>query len=703
MIFDRYLKCRHPERVAWGGPSFRGLIAKGWVAVGLCGALALLPASAQSTPQSGPQAAPTPQPGSTVIFSRDAATSPSDSPSQSLKTSSLGPGDTDPLHLTQAERTALTFTAYDLDLHLTPASAGLSARAALTVRNDSQSPLTRLVLQLTSTLRWDSISLRADSNSTPVPAHFTSRLVDTDADHTGAMSEAVITLPQPLAPGASLSLIALYSGAIPQSANRLTRIGAPAPQAIAQDWDVIAPADASSDIQTGTALRGFGNVLWYPVSAPPVFLGDGAKLFSLVGHTKLRESAATLRLRLAIEYDGEPPDAAYLNGRRAQLTAISDNADAPAAAAPGIATATFDAQPIGFRTPSLFVTAAAAHLTGTPENAALIAAITGHDTALSAYSSAAQAIEPLLANWLGPRPSTPLTILDHPGEPFEDDALLVQSMSTQSMQPPVSSSDPKATTPSPESLEPALVHSLTHAWIDSTHPWMNEGLPEFMSLLWTERTQNHAAALAQLAQLDQPLALVEPDFSDPNHAASPAGASLADASGEVFYRNKAAAVWWMLRAIAGEDALKQALQDYRRLSAKGPHFDDDPQAFERTLEAAAHMDLAWFFRDWVYADRGLPDLRIASVTPSRLQPNGAAAAGWLVAVEVHNDGYAEAQVPVIVRSADATETRQLRVPGRASTSVRVVFAGRPDQVQVNDGTVPETQTSIHTRELVLPA
>jgi hypothetical protein len=503
------------------------------------------------------------------------------------------------------------------------------------------------------------------------------------------MSEAVVTLQQPLAPGASLSLIALYSGTIPQSANRLIRIGAPGAQAIAQDWDAIAPTDPGADTQVGTALRGFGNVLWYPVSAPPVFLGDGAKFFDLVGRTKLRESAATLRLRLAIEYTGEPPDAAYLCGRRAQLTAISDNADVPATGAPGIATATFDSQPIGFRTPSLFITAAAAHLTGPPDNGDLIAAITGRDSVLPAYASAAADIAPMLTGWLGPHPDAPLTVLDHPGDPFEDDALLVQSMSAQST----------ASAALPDGLNLALVHSLTHAWIHSSRPWIDEGLPQFMSLLWTERNGGHAAALAQLAELDHPLALAEPDLSQPDHAPSLAGASLADASGEVFYRNKAAAVWWMLRAIAGDDALKQALQAYR----KDHRLDLQPDGFEKTLEAAAHMDLAWFFRDWVYADRGLPDLRIASITPSQLQPNGAAAAGWLVAIEVHNDGFAEAEVPVIVRSTDAKETRQLRVPARSSASVRIVFASRPDQVQVNDGTVPETQTSTHTRDITLPA
>ncbi|HWB33272.1 MAG TPA: hypothetical protein VG714_08880 [Acidobacteriaceae bacterium] len=689
--------------------------------------LILLPTSAQTTSPpapktpaaSAPQSTPPPPPaGGDILFSRgsgtQSATEPESAPSasqpaapslQSRSPSSpqfappipsaahLGPGDADPLHVTNAERTALTFTAYDLDLHLTPASAGLSAHALLTVRNDGTAPISRLILQLSSTLHWDSISLRPAPTATPAAARFTSRLVDTDTDHTGTMSEAVVTLPEPLGPGASLSLIALYSGSIPQSANRLTRIGAPGPQAAAQDWDAIAPADPMAADEVGTALRGFGNVLWYPVSAPPAFLGDGAKLFALVGRTRLREADATFRLRLAIEYSGEPPDAAYLCGRRAQLQAISDNPDLPIADAPGIATAAFDARPIGFRTPSLFVTARAATLTGPPDHGDLIAAITGHDAnpslTLAPWNAAAAQLVPMLSGWLGPQPSSMLTILDHPGDPYEDDALLVHSL-IRPLRP--------ADTRESELIEAELVRPLTHAWIQSTHPWIDQGLPEFMSLLWTERTDGRTAALSQLAELVRPLALTEPDFTTPDTPPSPDGASLAQATGETFYRNKAAAVWWMLRSITGDDMLKQALQAYRG----NPHLDRDPHGLQQAVEAASHMDLAWFFRDWIYQDRGLPDLSIVNVTPSQLGPSGSPANTWLVAVEVRNDGSAEAQVPVTVRSADATETRPLRVPGHASASVRIVFTGRPDQVQVNDGTVPETQTSVHTRQLVMP-
>jgi hypothetical protein len=653
---------------------------------------AALPLTAQ-TPTPPDQPAP---PTGKVLFSRDATTAPATQPADAAQKPETPP-QPDTLAVTDAERSVLTFTAYDLDIHLMPAAAGISARASLTVRNDSAAPLARFTLQISSTLHWDAISTPTAAATTPLP--FVAHQVETDADHTGAMQEAVITLPHPLAPGVSLTLTALYSGTIPPSAERLERIGAPADQATAADWDAIAPADPDPAQTGGTALRGFGNVLWIPVSAPPVFLGDGAKLFQAVGTAKLRESAATIRLRLAVEYIGDPPNAAFFCGRRELLIATSDNPNLPAAESPGVATAVFAPHPLGFRTPSLFVAGNAASDTGTSANPDLIAAVTGRYDALPAYAAAATLVQPLLTDWFGAQPQNALTILDHPGQPFEDDALLVRPMRAVD----------------PNTLAPALVHSLTHVWIHSSQPWIDEGLAQFASLLWTERTAGRPAALAALQDAARPLALAEPevpasDSSSSSEAAptssnpdsppsvSPAGASLAAATGDIFYLTKAAAVWWMLRSILGDDPLKQALQAYRL----DPKLDHDPLGMERTLEKFSHKDLHWFFNDWVYRDRGLPDLSIESVTPSQLVGRSGLPDGWLVAVVVRNNGYAEAEVPITVRAGTTTQTQRLRIVGQSTVSTRIVFPGTPDQVEVNDGGVPETQTSIHTRQLILP-
>jgi len=629
---------------------------------------------------------PPPQPADSgkVLFSRG-----SDSALSAEQTILAAPApleQDDPLHVTDAERGALAFTSYDLDAHLTPASSSIAMRASFGVRNDGPSALSRVILQISSSLRWQAVS--ASGRTLPL----VSRLVETDADHTGSMDEAVVTLPQPLAPGATLNLTALYSGTIALSAARLERTGAPPSQARAADWDVISP--------DGIFLRGFGYVLWYPVAAPPLMFRDGDRLFQVIGKTRLREASAPVRLRLAVEYRGEPPDAAFFCGERESLKAISDNPDQAAAESPGIAVAQFATKPLGFRTPDLFITADPAIDAESPSDPGVLSGVTMRESALASYSAAAAQVAPMMRQWFGGHSESPLYLIDHAGQPFEDDTLVIRPLAGAAA----------------EDISTALAHSLTHAWIYSAHPWINEGLAEFSRLLWLERTSGHEAALAAIQEAYSNLARAEAaPPSDP--AQTPASItssssssssedalvsgreSLIDATSEVIYRTKAAAVWWMLRSIVGDQALQQALQAYR----SDPHVDSDPEGVERTLEKFSHKDLRWFFNDWVYRDRGLPHLSIASVAPSELKGRTGVPDGWLIAIEVRNDGDAVADVPVRVLSAASTQVERLRIPGHTSASTRIVFPGTPEEVIVNDGSVPESGPTTHTRKLALAA
>jgi hypothetical protein len=613
----------------------------------------------QTTPPPGPGlAAPNQtEPQGKVLFQRD-----QDSPAVEKTTKS--PAKQPVVAVTDAERAALSFTAYDLDVHLAPTQSHLAVHAGFTVKNSSKEPLARLAFQISSSLRWESFAMRSEGRVSPLP--FTAQTIDTDADHTGKATEAVVSLPQPLEPGASLELSSFYSGEVTPSSERLERIGAPLDQAARSDWDQISPEK--------TALRGFGNVLWYPTAAAPVFLGDGAKLFQSVGQTKLQQAAATVHLRLTVEYVGDAPDAAFFCGRREQLKALSENQNLPVAESPGVATAEFAERPLGFRTPSLFLTDRA----GTVTDNSLISAVTDRYDALPSYGAAAAKVQPLLAEWLGAGPLSVLTVLDYDGQPFEDDALLVAPMRAAAA----------------DALAPPLAHSLAHVWFGSSHVWLDEGVAQFMSLLWMEQTQGREAAVDRLQQEAKTLALAEPAI-DQSAAADDQGQSLIRASDEVYCRTKAAAVLWMLRSLVGDDALKRALEAYRT-----DKLDGDPKEFQRVVERTARRDLGWFFDDWVYRDRGLPDLSIASVTPRAIDQIGNKGAGWLVAVEVKNDGGATADVPVTVRSGTLTATQRLRIPGRSSASTRIVFEGTPDEVLVNDGTVPEVASSVHTKQIV---
>jgi hypothetical protein len=586
--------------------------------------------------------APAQTPG-TVIFSRD--NTPTEKPSPNPNQATITPDVTD------AERHAIRVTAYDLNLHLTPAKSFLAARANLTVKNISTTPLHRLVLSISSTLQWESL------RTGPQDLAFAQHPVETDIDHTGYVSEAVVTLPSALAPGASIDLTALYSGPIQRSSVRLDRMGAPADQAEWADWDQIAPDE--------TDLRGFGQVLWYPVAAAPVFLGDGDRFAHAVGRDRLLGPTTTAALRLAVEYIGEPPKSAFFAGRLARLTALSENPNIPVEESPGIATAEFPPQPLNFRTLSLFVTSQ-------PElsdDTGALTAITEQDEAFKDYTAAAALVQPLLQDWFGATgPLEPLRLIDHTGQSFEDGPLLVLPMH------PVDQ---------PARLAPAMAEALTHVWVHPTQRWIEQGLAQFMYLLWIERTSGRDAAVKELRAESSALAQAETTPTQP----------LPEASDELYLRNKSAAVLWMLRDLAGDDALKQAIRAYRLEPS------DDPQTLERILEQKKGSSLAWFFDDWVYADKGLPDLSIVAVTPSELPLRGGKAQGWLVAVEVHNDGNAATEVPVTVRSGALTTTEQLRVPAHANATTRVLFQKTPEEVIVNNGEIPEMQTSEHTRRL----
>jgi hypothetical protein len=640
------------------------------IALAILWLFAVIGVAAQTPPQTPaapqpptplPPAQPDPQPKGQVIFSRSID-------ENGLVTSQAGPAAAHPEIKTvsapsaeDADRQAVAFTDLDLDVHLRAAEQQIAVRALLTVRNDGKSALARIPLQISSSLDWERI--RVDSND----AVFTVATLNSDTDHTGQLHEAAIPLAAPLAPGAIARLDVTYSGAIPPNARRLLAIGTPDDMATHSDWDRI-----GVDF---TGLRGFGNVVWYPVSSVPAILGDSARVFDEIGNHKLRLVGAHFRLRLTVEFPaGQPPVVAVINGHPAPLT-VTDAA--PGQEVPGVATADSGPATLGFEAPSLFVAVR------TPHDSPTIALWTLPEDSASAepWTTAASAVAPFLQGWLGEFRSQ-LTLLDLPDPhdaPFETGALLAV---------------PIRPAP-PDQLEGILVHAFTHAFLNSpVHPppaWLDEGVATFMGTLWTEKHQGREQALGSLESARPALALAEPESPGEN-----AGQPLARATSPVYYRTKAAYVLWMLRDIAGESTLSAALRAYD--PSKDAGTASAHSAFEKLLEQSGDRhDLAWFFADWVDADHGLPDLSIESVFPSSPTPDS-----WLVTVNLANAGYAAAEVPVIVRSQKTSVTQRVLIPARSKISQRVLIQGKPTQVQLNDGTVPETQASVHITNLDEP-
>jgi hypothetical protein len=75
---------------------------------------------------------------------------------------------------------------------------------------------------------------------------------------------------------------------------------------------------------------------------------------------------------------------------------------------------------------------------------------------------------------------------------------------------------------------------------------------------------------------------------------------------------------------------------------------------------------------------------------------------WLVTVNLANNGYASAQVPLTIRSTTNTVTQLVFIPARGVASPHLLSFGKPTQVQLNDGTIPETQATVHITHLDEP-
>ena len=667
-----------------------------------CASIFLAPLSAQdvapppqtTSPPAAQEAQPATPHGKVLYQSHgDAPATGDQQQAQASGTEKVAPANAAP-QLTDADRSAIRITRYDLDVRIVSAASRLTGRARLTLRNASENPLPRIALQISSALTWESASVQG--SALPLSQH----LLDTDADHTGHVRELILTLQKPLGPGESLTLDTFYSGTITASGERLERLGASPSQALQSDWDAIT-LDA-------VALRGFGNVLWFPVAAPQVFLQDGT-LVPAAGRERLEHADTSVSLRLSVEFGGEAPTAAYFCGRRLPLAAQHDNTDALVAYGSGIATATFPAESIGPRPLSLFVIAQRETLIAPLPGASsaqgksgsggppMLAVVSTDDRELPLLAGSATRVAPLMQQWFGPHPLTALTVIDHPGQPFEDGPLLVAPIGTMAA----------------ATSAPLLAHSLTHAWVQTGQPWMDEGLAEFFSLLWIEREKGRDAAVAQLDAIMQPVVAAD-TLSDtvtapnqPEAASSSSSAStvvgqpLISAYDELFFRRKAAAAWWMLRDIVGEQPLQLALSAWRTQKPGSDSAEAQAQAFEALLEKTSGKDLAWFFNDWVLHDRGLPSLSIVDVTPRELPAGTGHGQSWLVAVTVHNAGAAVVEVPLVIRSGTFSTTKRIRMPGLSNTTERVVVETAPTEVVLNDGSTPEAGPSTHSRTVVI--
>ena len=553
------------------------------------------------------------------------------------------------------DREAFTITKYDLQVTMEPEQQRLGARGKITVRNDSAQLQKNVALQISSSLSWRAIRV-ADK-----PVQFVSQPFVSDIDHTGALSEAIVTLPAEIKPKESVELEIGYEGVIPLDMTRLTRVGIPEEIARHTSWDQIG--------KSFTAVRGAGYVAWYPITTESADFSEGNGLFEVVNRWKAREAGSEFRVRLQLTPASEeaPPTLLCSGGGE-------DIPQKPRSDHPGFIDCEW--KPLGLVAPTFVV----ANYKSASKPPLTVFALTGHESGAATYLQAVDPASKFVTEWFG-KPTAPIAIADFAdphAAPFESGALLMVSMTGE---------DTKLAGIN-------LVHELVHSAFASPRPWVTEGLAHFAEAMYREQQGGRQAALDFLG-------LHRAAFLDAEKevAAAPqknAGQPLITTFDETYYRSKAAYVWWMLRDMIGAEALKQAIRNYRAAD------DTDPKYVERLIEAAAKRDLSWFFDDWVYHDRGLPDVHVQSAHAWEGANDKGHQQVQMITVTLENLGAAGAEVTFTVRCETEEVPGRLEVRAKSTATTRIELPCPAEEVDVNDGSVPESDVTNNVFKMTAP-
>ena len=545
------------------------------------------------------------------------------------------------------DREAFSIPNYDLNLQIDPSQHRLGVRGKITLRNNTASPKKIAVLQISSSLDWRSI--KADDKA----VQFVTQPYTSDVDHTGALSEAIVTLPQAIPTHGTIDLNIAYEGVITRDATRLSRIGSPEEIAKHTDWDAI---DASF-----TALRGAGFVAWYPIATEAANLSQDTSLSDVLATWNRREAGSMMHLKISLQLADESNLQVFLNGASCNGVLAETGSR--------LLMADCTPQPLRLDTPTLVI----ADYQVTETEAVEIRFLQGHQVAANTYGEAVKAVAPLIRDWFGPQHERAKVadLPDREDAPFENIDLLLTSLSSSG------------------SGELSAAHQLTHASFFSSRPWIEEGLAHFAQALAVEQQNGRKAALDYMDA--HRAGLIKLELGMMPHSEDEANRSLVNSTSGELYRSKAMSVWWMLRDMIGDSALKKAIRSYR------PEHDEEPSYISRLIAAQSQRDLEWFFDDWVYRDRGLPDFKVESAYSRKTMTNA-----FLLTVTVDNLGAAGAEVPIVIKFAGGETSKRLEVRGKSKATIRIETPAVPQEITVNDGSVPESDTTNNTARVEVP-
>jgi len=551
------------------------------------------------------------------------------------------------------DREAFTITRYQLETQVDRTAHVIAVTGRITLRNDSKLPQKSLSLQVSSSLRWNGIALDRS------PVEWIGNLYTTDIDHTGAVSEAILNLPKELPPGAAVTLDVQYGGTVTPDATRFTRMGAPEAVALRNDWDRIS--------ESFTALRGLGHVAWYPVSLPAVSLSEGNTVFEAIAAWKARHRSSQLDATIHV-LNGEVKLCIAGNGTTRTCGTFDDAVDPRTNAMSSEIVNTIHFEGLGTSVPAFAV---ADYKQLVRPGIVLFHSPASLSIARD-FAAAAEANDPVLNDWLPAAQQAAIVIelADPNANPFPNGPVLFT---------PLRQADPAT-------LGNLLMPTQVATRFTSPRPWITEGLQRFLQALGVEHRSGRKAGIDFLNEYLTALVNAEsaldraPGTDDKSATSHVPGDALLNSSDDIVLRGKGSFVLWMLRDMLGDAVLQRALASYQ------PSSDKNPAYLQSLLEEGRKRDLEWFFDDWVYRDRGLPDFRVENVysRPILNDPNHLE----LVTLSLENRGGAGAEVPITVQSAGGERSLRLIVRAHQKAVARQQVAGAPTRVVVNDGSVP---------------
>jgi hypothetical protein len=482
------------------------------------------------------------------------------------------------------DREAFTFTKYDLNVRIEPEQQRLAVRGTILLRNDSSTPQKNASLQISSSLTWRSIQAGGKL------LQFVSQPYESDIDHTGELSEAIVSLPNEIAPGGTVELAIGYEGMIVRDAMRLVRIGVPNETAWHSDWD---------EIRMGsTAVRGVGYVTWYPVAMEAANLSDGNAVFETLGRWKTRHTNSEMNVTFGATTVKKQEDI-HFSGTPGLLTmANSDPTDTAKYRA-------FSTNQFGSDVPTFVL----ADYQTLPASGQSVVEYFPNDKDMA--TACVEALAKIESSGRVGKSEPKLHILqlsDANAAPFATRQMLLTPLNV----------------PLSRNAELRLAYAYGREQVPSPRWWVRDGLGRYAETAYLRQLDGRAAAL-QYLKSRLPLLL------EAEHGAGAAvndkttshdNRALINSTDEAYVQTKAMYVWWMLVDMLG-DRLFGLTLPYQSSS------DTKPEYLQQVIESVAKRDLQWFFDDWIYHDRGLPDFRVETAFARKTSSDN-----YLVTVEI---------------------------------------------------------------------